>query len=39
MEALQTVFDTIREVLAIIKDFFEKLFPKQDAEGDAEVTE
>jgi len=36
MEALQKVFDTIREVLAIIKDFFEKLFPQQE-EGDAEA--
>ena len=34
MDALQKVFDTIMDVLAIIKDFFNKLFPKA-GEGDA----
>ena len=37
MDALQKVFDTIMGVLAIIKDFFTKLFPK--TEGDANEEE
>lgn len=32
MDALQKVFDTIMGVLAIIKDFFNQLFPKQEEE-------
>lgn len=41
MDALQTVFDTILKVFAIIKDFFEKLLPsKEDDEtAEGEVTE
>ena len=35
MDALQKVFDTIMEVLNIIKKFFSELFPaKDEAEGD-----
>lgn len=34
MDALQKVFDTIMSVLNIIKDFFAKLFPQDDAEGE-----
>lgn len=36
MDALQTVFDTIMQVLAIIKDFFNQLFPKKE-EDETEV--
>lgn len=36
MDALQTVFDTIKEVLAIIKKFFEEIFPQKEEE-DAEA--
>lgn len=32
MDAVTTVFETIKAVLAIIKDFFESIFPKKDAE-------
>lgn len=32
MDALQTVFNTIRDVIAIIKKFLEDIFPKKDAE-------
>ena len=39
MDALQKVFDTIKDVLAIIKKFFEDLFPQKDAEDDAEAAE
>lgn len=36
MGALQKVFDTIWDVLEIIKDFFNKLFPKtEEGKGDA----
>lgn len=30
MDAVQTVFDTIKKVLEIIKEFFETLFPKKE---------
>lgn len=36
MDAVQTVFDTIRKVLEIIKDFFESLFPKKENDEAAE---
>ncbi len=32
MEALQKVFDTIKEVLAMIKAFFEEIFPQDKGE-------
>ena len=32
MEALQKVFDTIKEVLAMIKAFFEEIFPQNKEE-------
>lgn len=32
MDALQKVFDTIKEVLAIIEKFFKEIFPQEDAE-------
>ena len=36
MDALQTVFNTIRDVIAIIKKFFKDIFSEKDpAEGDA----
>lgn len=39
MDALQTVFATIKEVLAMIKKFFEEIMgivkPEEDAEADA----
>lgn len=38
MDALQTVFNTIMDVLNIIKGFLAQLFPaKDEAEGDAEA--
>lgn len=36
MEALQTVFDTIKKVLDIIRNFFEEIFPKKE-DDDAEA--
>lgn len=36
MDAVQTVFDTIKKVLEIIKDFFKTLFPKAEDENAAE---
>ena len=36
MDAVQTVFDTIKQVLAIPKDFFATLFPKKEDEEAAE---
>ena len=39
MDALQKVFDTIMEVLNIIKKFFSELFPpKDETEGDDVAT-
>lgn len=38
MEALQTVFDYIKAILNIIKEFFAELFPQEDnatEEGEA----
>lgn len=37
MDALQKVFDTIMDVLAIIKDFFNKLFPQENPETTPEA--
>ena len=38
MDALQKVFDTIMDVLEIIKNFFNQLFPKtEEGEGDADA--
>ncbi len=40
MPALEKVFETIKQVLAIIKKFFEDIFPQkdaEDAEGDADA--
>ena len=36
MDALRTVFDKIKEVFAIIMDFFKTLFPKAEDENAAE---
>lgn len=32
MEALEKVFETIKQVLAIIKKFFEDIFPQKEEE-------
>ena len=32
MEALEKVFETISQVLEIIKKFFKEIFPQEDAE-------
>lgn len=37
MDALQKVFDTIKEVLAIIKKFFDEIFPKKEEETEPEA--
>lgn len=34
MEALQTVFDYIKAILEIIKNFFADLMPEKEAEGE-----
>ena len=39
MDALQKVFNTIMGVLAIIRDFFNQLFPKQEEETTAPAEE
>lgn len=36
MDAVQTVFDTIKKVLEIIKDFFKTLFPEKENDKAAE---
>lgn len=33
MDALKEVLDTIKKVLALIKEFFEDIFPKSDEEA------
>ena len=39
MEALQTVLDYIKGILALLKDFFAELFPAKEEEGADDVTE
>lgn len=39
MEQLQTVFDYIKAILEIIKNFFNELFPKQEEETEGENAE
>lgn len=34
MEALQTVFNTIKQVIEMIKEFLEYLFPKKEEEAE-----